>query len=111
MGLSQVPTDDIECWSWIRNPLPPASENLDLNILRHSLKIKDEVAVVQGDAWDRMSEPDKARVRHLSRTFFKDHNPFIRHIIRRTREFLENTIDPETNDIYLKPVSKALRRG
>lgn len=108
MGLSQVPTDDIECWSWIRNPLPPASENLDLNILRHSLKIKDEVAVVQGDAWDRMSEPDKARVRHLSRTFFKDHNPFIRHIIRRTREFLENTIDPETNEPYLKPVKVRL---
>jgi len=63
MGLSQIPTDDIECWSWIRNPLPPASENLDLNILRHSLKMKDKDVIVPGDAWDRMAEPDKARVR------------------------------------------------
>jgi hypothetical protein len=108
MGLSQTPTDDIECWSWIRNPLPPVSENLDLNILRHSLKIKDEVVVVPGDVWDRMAEPNKARVRRLSRTFFKDHNPFIRHIIRRTREFLESTIDPETNEPYLKPVKVRL---
>lgn len=108
MGLRQIPTDDIECWSWIRNPLPPASEHLDLNILRHSLKIKDETVVIPGDTWDRMADPDKARVRHLSRTFFKDHNPFIRHIIRRTREFLEDTIDPETNEPYLKPVKVRL---
>ena len=108
MGLKQTPVDDIECWSWIRNPLPPSSENLDLKILRHSLKIIDEMAVVSGDAWDKMSAPDKARVRHLSKTFFKDHNPFIRHIIRRTREFLENTIDPETNELYLKPVKVKL---
>jgi hypothetical protein len=34
----------------------------------------------------------------------QNYNPFIRHIVRRTRDFLENTTDPETNEPYLKPV-------
>jgi len=32
------------------------------------------------------------------------HNPYIRHIIRRTRDYLEKTIDPQTNEPYLQPV-------
>ena len=35
-------------------------------------------------------------------------NPFIRHIVRRTRDFLENTIDPSTGEPYLKPVRVVL---
>ena len=39
-----------------------------------------------------------------ARSFFPEHNPYIRHIVRRTREFLEGEIDPNTNEPYLKPV-------
>ena len=35
----------------------------------------------------------------MARDFASQHNPFLRHIIRRTREFLENAIDPETGEI------------
>src|SRR5690606_30195594 len=31
-------------------------------------------------------------------------NPYIRHIVRRTREYLEEQRDPETNEPYLQPV-------
>jgi hypothetical protein len=31
-------------------------------------------------------------------------NPFIRHIVLRTRDYLETTHDPETGEPYLKPV-------
>jgi len=36
--------------------------------------------------------------------FVKDHNPFIRRIVRRTREQLEKQFDPETNEPFLKPI-------
>ena len=94
MGKNEMPDDEIERWSWIRNPLPPSSEDRDIEILRRSLKIKDEEVVVPGDAWQKMSEPDRDRIKRLSKSFMLNHNPFIRHIIRRTREFLKNTIDP-----------------
>ena len=32
------------------------------------------------------------------------HNPFIRHIVRRSRHYLEVTKDPETGEPYLKPI-------
>jgi superfamily II DNA or RNA helicase len=43
-------------------------------------------------------------VRRLRRSLGTHHSPFIRHIVRRTREFLETTLNPETNEPYLKPV-------
>jgi len=36
--------------------------------------------------------------------FLERHNPFIRTIVLRTRDYLESTIDPETQEPYLKPV-------
>jgi SNF2 family DNA or RNA helicase len=40
--------------------------------------------------------------------FTREHHPFIRRIIRRTREQLENQIDPETNEPLLQKVSVRL---
>ena len=40
--------------------------------------------------------------------FFQNHNPFIRTIVRRTRKFLEEAIDPESGEPYLKKVGVKL---
>ncbi len=40
--------------------------------------------------------------------FGRKHSVFIRHIVRRTRDFLENTVDPSTGEPYLKPVKVVL---
>jgi len=48
------------------------------------------------------------RIKRLSRDFFLKHNPFIRHIVRRTRDFLENAIDPHTNEPYLQRIEVRL---
>ena len=69
-----------------------------------SLRLPDSNAVASGSDWSKLREPDKARVRRLARDFAPQHNPCIRHIVRRTREYLETTIDPETGEPYLKPV-------
>jgi superfamily II DNA or RNA helicase len=104
MGEPTMPEDNLEAWMWIRNPMPPSSEGRDIAQLRRSLNLADDCAVCPGDAYERLKSPDKARLRRLSTTFATYHNPFIRRIVRRTREFLENTIDPETKEPFLKPV-------
>ena len=39
--------------------------------------------------------------------FFREHNPFIRHIVRRTRKYLEETRDA-SGEPYLKPIEVRL---
>ena len=108
MGLSQLPEDDRDLWGWIRNPLPPSWEHRDFQLIRRSLRLPDNQAVALPEAWEMMGEPDRSRIRRLSRSFAQSYNPFIRHIVRRTRDYLENTIDPETNEPYLKKVEVEL---
>lgn len=104
LGNRRLPDDDIEKWNWIRNPLPPSSEGRDFELIRRSLRINDDLIVVSGDSWSKLKSSDKARILRIGKDFAQHHNPFIRHIVRRTREFLENSIDPETNEPYLKPI-------
>ena len=40
--------------------------------------------------------------------FVKNYNPYIRHIVRRTREFLENSINPKTGLPYLQKIEVKL---
>lgn len=104
MGTSDPIEDDLVMWQWICNPLPPSSEYKDFEILRRSLGLSDTQSFVSGSDWDRLKLPDKARVRALFPRFLEQHNPFIRHIVRRSRKYLEETLNPETGEPYLKPI-------
>ncbi|MFZ3137061.1 MAG: phospholipase D-like domain-containing anti-phage protein [Thermodesulfovibrionales bacterium] len=108
MGQKQMPDDDVEAWAWIRNPLPPAEEDRDFLLLRRSLKLADEVVVLPGGIWETLSGPDRNRIKRIADHFAQLHNPFIRHIVRRTREHLERTLDPETSEPFLKPIKVQL---
>ena len=44
----------------------------------------------------------------MERDFFASYNPYIRHIIRRNRSYLENTINPETHQPYLPKIEVVL---
>ncbi len=103
------PPDEIdEKWDWIRNPMPPKSEHKDFEVLRGKLDVPDSDAVVPGSAFDKLRAPDRARVEDLFPRFIHGHNPYIRRIVRRTREQLENQIDPETNEPLLQRVNVEL---
>ena len=108
MGIGPLPTDELEMWEWIRNPLPPRGEHRDFDILRRVLGLPDDTAVGRGDGWSRLRDPDKSRVIQMFRRFVFQHNPFIRHIVRRSRRYLEETRDPETGEPYLKPIGVEL---
>ena len=108
LGQLEPPIEGIDVWSWMRNPLPPACEGPDYQTLRRSLGLTDADAIAPGGSFDRLRPPDQARVKRLFPRFVERSNPFIRHIVLRTREYLENTIDPESGEPFLKPVEVRL---
>lgn len=108
MGEAPLPTDELDIWNWLRTPLPPRAEHRDFDILRRSLAMTDDQVTAKGSDWDRLKEPDKSRVKQLFPRFVSQHNPFIRHIVRRSRKYLEETKDPETGEPFLKPIQVEL---
>ncbi|MDO1450541.1 hypothetical protein Q0590_29970 [Rhodocytophaga aerolata] len=65
-------------------------------------------AVADGKQSAQLRPADRQQIINYNTEFFTQHNPFIRHIIRRTRDFLENTIDPSKQETYLKKVEVQL---
>ena len=108
LGNAPPPTDFHERWDWLRNPFPPRSEGRDFEILRRSLSLPDEAAYAPGNLVDRLRPPDRQRIEGGFDLFVERHNPYIRTIVLRTREHLENTIDPETGEPLLTPVAVRL---
>lgn len=95
-GKVELPGDDLELWGWIRNPLPTRAENFHFSLIRQSLEMSEIDPVAPGDAMETLPEADKQRVREMRNRFALEYNPYIRHIVRRTRNYLEQTINPET---------------
>jgi SNF2 family DNA or RNA helicase len=111
MGSLDAPHEPVELWEpWLRNPLPPQDEP-STNACRASrmgLGMRDTDNVAPGDAWAKLSPAQKARVGNLRNEFFKNHNPILRCIVRRTREWLEKEIDPTTKEPYLPRIDIVL---
>jgi len=108
LGQSGPIEEIADLWEWMRDPLPPPEEGPDFQVLRRSLNINPAEQWTSPEALHGLRKSDLQRIRRLSRDFFPKHNPFIRHIIRRTRDFLENHIDPNTNEPYLQKIEVRL---
>ena len=108
MGRSKLPSDLAEQWEWVRNPMPPKKEHRDFAILRSKLDVSDECAVIPGEEFNRVGPPERQRISNLFPRFVRDHNPFIRRIVRRTRTQLEKQFDPETGEPFLKRIEVKL---
>ncbi|MCY3840782.1 MAG: phospholipase D-like domain-containing protein [Gammaproteobacteria bacterium] len=108
LGTMPLPTDFHERWDWLRNPFPPAAEGPDFGILRRSLSLTDDDAYATGRAVESLRPPDKQRIENGFPRFMERHNPYIRTIVRRTREYLESTKDPATGEPLLARVTVRL---
>ena len=104
MGEETLSADVFGAWPWVRNPLPPRSEGPSFRLLRQRLNLDDDTHVAPGDLISSMNSPTRTLLSQVAHDFGRNHNPFIRHIVRRTRQYLEDTIDPATGEPYLKPV-------
>lgn len=107
-GKEPYPDSEITMWDIIRNPLPTKTTSAQdrVNRIRDRLDISDKTHVLNADYYSSLSEPNKDRIRTLYTTdeFIANYNPYIRHIVRRTRDFLENTINPSSGETYLKKI-------
>ncbi|MCB0192593.1 MAG: DEAD/DEAH box helicase family protein [Anaerolineae bacterium] len=108
MEQEELPANSNTQWEWLRNPFPPRSEHIDFDILRRNLNIPDDQAVLPGNILSELSPPDRQRLHDLFPRLMIDYNPFIRHIVRRTRRQLENEIDPETKMPLLQRIDVEL---
>lgn len=110
-GRIPAPESEIKMWNIIRNPLPPkTTRSFKINTLRDQLDIPDDVYVAPADMYQglRASKKDKVRTLYTTDDFVLNYNPYIRHIVRRTRKYLEETINPTTGESYLKRIEVLL---
>ncbi len=109
-GQDKMDFFDSENWEWIRNPFAPKEENeRTFGVIRRSLGMTDGDFVINPEIYHQLKRPDQSRVgKIIEDNFFTENNPFIRHIVRRRRDYLEETINPETGETYLKKIEVVL---
>lgn len=102
--------EDNQKWDWLRNPFPPAEEKPSTyGAFRRLMNLPSGKFTLPGTAFFSLSPPQRAILTRIyADDFLRNHNPYIRHIIRRERRFLEETINPDTNQPYLKPINVLL---
>lgn len=85
----KIPFNEKDAWDWIRDPLPPGSEDPLFFSLRSQLGIEDRVFncnLVFGS----LNSLEQQEVGHsLSTGFLQEHNPVVRHTVLRRRQTLE----------------------
>lgn len=101
--------DTVEAWDIMRNPFPPRSlKAKNIITIRDALEIPDDQFFINID-YSSLQKTRRAIQRKIndlyeSDEFIYNYNPYIRHIIRRTRSFLEDTINPNTGEPFLKKI-------
>jgi hypothetical protein len=108
MGEIARPDDELEMWDWVRTPFPPRTEHVDFEILRRLLDMANDAVSAAGSDWEKLGPAGTSRVRQMFPRFVEQHNPFIRHIVRRSRKYLEENRDPETGEPFLAPIAVEL---
>lgn len=106
-----LPDSEIKMWDIIRNPLPPRSNRaFKVNSLRDQLDVSDDQYVLPPELYNqlRVSKQDKVKTLYTTDRFVANFNPYIRHIVRRTRKYLEDNINPSTGEPYLKRIEVIL---
>jgi len=111
MGYEIVPTeDDREGWEFVRDPMPSRHEDPALRRIRDQLGAADHQWQFKPEALEGLSPA--IRNVHLRNGLLPDYgarfNPMLRCIVRRTRGYLESTINPATGSYFLPRVSVKL---
>jgi len=109
-GEESYPTAEAEIWEIVRNPFPSRNDGRGFATFRDQLDISDETAVLEQNEYSGLSRPQKNKIRTIfaDDDFILNHNPYIRAIVRRTRDFLENTINKDTGEPYLQKIKAVL---
>lgn len=110
-GDAEVPTADVRSgWEYVRDPLPSKFEDPAFDRIRRSLDASDTRWQFTPESLDKLS-PAIRRVQlqnGLLPEYGASFNPLLRCIVRRTRAYLEATINPATGGYFLPKVAVKL---
>jgi hypothetical protein len=110
-GDAVVPTKDVHAgWEYVRDPLPSRYENPAFDRIRRSLDGSDTTWQFSPESLEKLS-PAIRRVQLLHGVlpnYGERFNPLLRCIVRRTRGYLEATINPATGGYFLPKVTVKL---
>ena len=109
-GLRAIPEEARDGWQYVRDPLPAASEDPAFRKIRRALNASDLKWQFSPETIDAL--PAAVRqvqlVNHVLPEFAERFNPLLRCIVRRTRGYLESTINPATGSYFLPRVAVKL---
>ena len=86
----ETPLDEKDAWEWIRNPLPPASEDALFATLRLQLGLPDQTFFTDRGFGSLGFLEQQAVGQALAPGFLREHNPIIRHTVLRRRSTLDD---------------------
>lgn len=109
-GQQSVPTEVQDGWQYVRDPLPARTEDPAIERIRRNLDADDSQWQFRPETLNTLS-PAIRRVQlenNLLPTYGERFNPLLRCIVRRTRGYLESTVNPATGSYYLPRVAVRL---
>lgn len=110
-GDVAVPTEDVrDGWEYVRDPLPSRMEDSAFDRLRRGLDASDTRWQFSPESLDKLSPAiRKVQLQNgLLPDYGRRFNPLLRCIVRRTRAYLESTINPATGSYFLPKVAVKL---
>jgi superfamily II DNA or RNA helicase len=96
-GQAEPPSSVASLWGWLRDPLIPKGEHPLATQLRAELAVPDDQTSAAVDDLDRVSPPLRRRLDALGGDLIRNHNPFVRHVIKRRRRDLKN---PDGSSVF-----------
>ncbi len=110
-GDETVPTENVrDGWQYVRDPLPSKFEDPAFDRIRRSLDAGDTRWQFNPESLDTLSPAiQKVQLQNKLLPDYGEHfNPLLRCIVRRTRGYLEATINPATGGYFLPKVTVKL---
>ena len=110
-GGAAVPTADVRSgWQYVRDPLPSRFEDPAFDRIRRSLDASDTRWQFNPESLDKLSTAiQRVQLQNgLLPNYGENFNPLLRCIVRRTRAYLEATINPATGGYFLPKVTVKL---
>ena len=86
----ETPLEEKDAWEWLRNPLPPASEDVLFATLRLQLGMPEQTFYSDRGFGSLGFLEQQAVGQALEPGFLRENNPFIRHTVLRRRQTLED---------------------
>jgi superfamily II DNA or RNA helicase len=101
----EIPADERDAWEWLRNPLPPASEDALFSTLRLQLGLPDQTFFTDRGFGSLGFLDQQALGQAVAPGFLREHNPVVRHTVLRRRQTLEEAglLDRVGVDIHPDP--------